>query len=63
MPRYQIPKNVGEVEVVLTMAGTYAVFSKKSGRHGLRIPCRDRTQAEEICRRIREKDHAGEIWV
>lgn len=63
MARYQIPKDVGEVEVVLTMAGIYAVWNRKSGRNGLRIPCRDRTQAEEICRRIRERDHDGEIWV
>jgi hypothetical protein len=62
MPRYQIPKDVGEVEVVLTKSGTYAVFSKPSGRHGLKIRCRDREQAEDICRRIREKDHDGEIW-
>jgi len=62
MARYQIPKDVGDVDVVLTKAGTYAVFSRKSGKNKLRIPCRDKSQAEEVRRRIIDGDHDGAIW-
>lgn len=63
VPRIRVPENVGECEVVVAMAGNYAVCNRKSGKNRLWIVCRDREQAEEVLRRIKEHDHDGELWV
>ena len=63
MPRIRIPDNVGECEIVVAMAGNYAVSNGKTGKNRLWIVCRDRQHAEEVLRRIKERDHDGEIWL
>ena len=62
MPRIRVPENVGECEIVVAMAGNYAVRNRKSGKNRFWVVCRDRAHAEEILRRIKEHDHDGEIW-
>jgi len=62
MSRHRIPKSPGKCKVIITMAGTYAVFNNKTGKNKVLIPCRDKEQAEEIARKINDKDHDGEIW-
>jgi hypothetical protein len=64
MARIRIPKNAGaEFEIIVAMAGNYAVWNHKTGKNKLLIPCRDKEQAEEILRVLKEKDHNGEIWL
>lgn len=63
MARIQIPKNPGEFRIIIARAGNYAVCNDKIGNSKLIIPCRDKEQAEEILRRLREKDHDGELWI
>lgn len=64
MSRIRIPKNAGsEFQILVARAGNYAVTNNKTGKNKLFVPCRDREQAEEILRKLKEKDHQGEIWV
>lgn len=64
MARFRIPPNCGKVKVMMALGGRYAVWNGKVDRkHELRIVCRDRKQAEEICRIINTKDHDGEIEI
>jgi hypothetical protein len=63
MPRIRIPKIPGEFKVIITMANTYAVFNNKKGKNKLIIPCRDRAQAEEICKKLNNRDCKDEIWI
>jgi hypothetical protein len=60
--RHVVPPNVGPVKVHQNPNGTWAVWDGRTGRSHFILACRDRTQAEEICRRINEHDHDGEIW-
>lgn len=64
MARYRIPPNCGKVRVVIAQGGKYAVWNGKDDRrHELLILCRDKKQAQEIARKINEKDHDGEIEI
>lgn len=64
MARYRVPQNCGRVRVVMALGGKYAVWNGKDDKkHELLIVCRDRKQAEEICRIINNKEHDGEIEV
>lgn len=62
MPRLRIPKNVGPYRVRLTSVRTFAVANDRSGKNRIWIPCRDRTHADDICRRLNEGEH-GELWI
>lgn len=63
MARYQIPHNTGKVKVAMGVAGTYAVWNGKQGKHEFRILVRTRKQAEEVAKIINEKKHNGYIEV
>ena len=64
MARIQIPENAGtDFHILIARAGNYAVWNNKTGKHKVFIACRDREQAEEILRKLKEKEHDGEIWV
>jgi hypothetical protein len=63
MPRKTIPKNPGTFRVTTAKAGNYLVLNDRTGKHRVRIPCRDRDQAEELCRRLNAGDHNGEVFV
>lgn len=63
MARYQIPHNTGKVKVAMGVAGTYAVWNGKHGKHEFRILVRTRKQAEEVAKIINEKKHDGYIEV
>lgn len=63
MARYQIPHNTGKVKVAMGVAGTYAVWNGKQGKHEFRILVRTRKQAEEVAKLINEKKHDGYIEV
>lgn len=64
MARIQIPKNAGtDFHILIARAGNYAVWNNKNGKNKIFIACRDREQAEEVLRKLKEKDHDGEIWV
>ena len=63
MPRIDIPQNVGKVRVAMGLGGRFTVWNGKQGPGEFVIRCRDRKQAEEICRRINKKDHDGAIEV
>jgi hypothetical protein len=61
MAEYLIPKNAGPYRVIRSMAGTPLVLNERSGRNKVRISCKTWEQAEEICRKLNENDHAGII--
>ena len=63
MAMYTIPQNVGKVRVAKTVGHKWSVWNGKHGKHEFAIICRDRTQAEEICRKINQRKHGGEIDV
>jgi hypothetical protein len=63
MARYRIPQNTGKVKVAMGVAGTYAVWNGKQGKHEFRILVRTRKQAEEVAKIINEKRHDGYIEV
>jgi hypothetical protein len=64
MSRIRIPENAGaDFEILIARAGNYAVSNNKTGKNKVFIPCRDREQAEDLLRKLKEKDHDGEIWV
>ena len=63
MARYDIPPNSGKVRVAMGVAGTYAVWNGKQGKHEFKILVRTRAQAEEIARVINAKEHNGFIEV
>jgi hypothetical protein len=63
MARIQIPENSGEFSIFIASAGNYAVRNDRTGKNQLIIACRDKEQAEEILRRLKEKDHDGELWI
>jgi hypothetical protein len=63
VPRIRVPENVGECEIVVAMSGNYAVCNRNTGKNRFWVDCRDREQAEEVLRRIKEHDHDGELWI
>lgn len=63
MARYSVPPNIGKVRVVMALAGRFAVWNGKTGRHEFRIIVRTKQQAEEVARMINEKKHDGQIEV
>ena len=63
MGRHVLPRYLGPVKVVRLPGNIgYSVWDGRTGRSSFHLFCRDRAQAEEICRRINEHDHDGEIW-
>ena len=63
MSRVIIPKNAGrEFKIITSYAGTPLILNDKKGKSSVKIPCRDREQAEELCEKLRLGDHNGEIW-
>ena len=61
--KYQIPKNVGRVRVMMALGGRYAVWNGKDGRMKFEILVRTRKQAEEVAKLINSGQHGGEIEV
>ncbi len=63
MALYRIPQNAGKFTVVTAQGGHFCVWNRKTGRHEVAIPVRNRKQAQEICDRLNRKDHNGTIEV
>lgn len=63
MSRYQIPKNAGPFYIIITKAGTPAVWNKKRGKAALLIPCKNEKQANEVLHKLEQVPNGGEIWV
>jgi len=61
--KYEIPKNVGKVRVMMALGGKYAVWNGKDGRQKFEILVRTRKQAEEVAHLINAGKHGGEIEV
>jgi hypothetical protein len=61
--KYEIPKNVGKVRVMMALGGKYAVWNGKHGKAKFEILVRTRKRAEEAARKINARDHGGEIEV
>ncbi len=62
MPRIRIPENLGECEIIVAKAGNYAVWNRKTGKNQFMVACKSREQAEEVLKRLQNKDHQGELW-
>jgi hypothetical protein len=63
MPRFEVPKNLGKVRVVMALGNKYAVWNGKDGKNQFLITTRTKKAALEIARQINQKDHAGTIDV
>ena len=61
--KYEIPKNVGKVRVMMALGGKYAVWNGKDGRQKFEILVRTRKQAEEVAQLINAGKLGGEIEV
>jgi hypothetical protein len=61
--KYTIPPNIGKVRVMMASGGKYAVWNGKDRRLKFEILCRTRQVAEEVARKINNKEHNGEIEV
>ena len=62
MPRVTIPKNPGTFRVATARAGNYIVLNNKTGKNQVIIPCRSKTQADELRDRLNTGKHDGQIW-
>jgi hypothetical protein len=60
---YNVPPNTGKVRVAVTLGNKFTVWNGKQGKHEFVIVCRNRKQAEEIARKINNKEHDGQINV
>jgi hypothetical protein len=63
VPKKTLPKNPGRFRVSTAKAGNYIVLNDRTGKNQVIIPCRNREQAEEMCRRLNAGEHNGEIDV
>lgn len=63
MPIITIPENAGRFRVRIAKAGNYIVLNDRTGKNQVVIPCRDREQAEELCRRLNAGEHDGQVHV
>ena len=63
MQKMVVPLNVGKVRVAMGVAGTYAVWNGKQGKHEFKILVRTRQQAEQIATIINSRQHPGWIEV
>ncbi|MDC3192118.1 hypothetical protein NQU96_20535 [Pseudoalteromonas elyakovii] len=63
MPKYQIPKNVGECEIIESRAGTPLIWNRKRSKGKISIPCRDWEHAEEVLKKLKALKNGGELWV
>ena len=61
MAKIAIPKNPGVFRVIIARAGNYLVTNDRGGKNGINIACASQAQADEICRKLNEGDHNGEI--
>jgi hypothetical protein len=61
--KYDIPKNLGKVRVMMAAGGKYAVWNGKDGRAKFEILCRTRKLAEEVALKLNTKQHDGAIEV
>jgi hypothetical protein len=61
MAEHIIPNNAGPYRVIKSMAGTPLVTNGRKGKTKVSIPCKSWDQAEDVCRRLNEKDHPGVI--
>ena len=61
--KYTIPQNIGRVRVMMASGGKYAVWNGKDKKQKFEILCRTRQVAEDVARRINNKEHNGEIEV
>jgi hypothetical protein len=61
MPKYMIPKNAGRFRVITARAGNWLVLNDRTGNSAIKIPCRTREQADEICEKLNSGNHQGEI--
>jgi len=63
VPTYKVPQNTGRVRVAITTGNRITVWNGKQGQHEFAIPCRNRKQAQEIAKKINNREHKGEIIV
>jgi len=63
MPRYAIPPNSGPFQVLTSRAGSPLVANNYSGARKVRVPCKSKEQAQELCKQLNEGRHNGEVFV
>ncbi len=63
MPRITLPENPGRFRVSTAKARNWIVLNDRTGKNQVIIPCLDREQAEELCRRLNAGEHDGQVYV
>ena len=63
MPQVTLPENPGRFRVATAKAGNWIVLNDRTGKNQVIIPCRNKEQAEELCRRLNADEHNGEVYV
>jgi len=63
MARVRLPQTIGELVIVITLAGTPAVTNGRRGKNKLFVPCRDHEHAKEVEQKIREAKPGTEVWL
>lgn len=63
MAKVTIPKHAGQFHVSIASARNYLVTNDRTGKNEVTIPCINRAQAEELCRRLNAGEHDGEVNV
>lgn len=62
MPRYVVPQNAGPYKVVTARAGNPLVCNSYTGKRMVRIPCKSKEQANDLCMRLNE-GKSGDVSV
>jgi hypothetical protein len=63
MARVRLPESIGELAIVVTLAGTPAVTNGRRGQNKIFVACRDMEHAKEVEQKIREAKPGTEVWL
>ena len=63
MARVRLPKNLGDCEIIITKAGSPAVWNRKSGKNRFLLAYRNIEEAEKVLQKIRTNDGQEDIWL
>ena len=63
MARVRLPRNLGECEIIITKAGSPAIWNRKPGKNRFLLACRNYEEAAKVLQKIRANDGQAAIWL
>lgn len=63
MARVRMPRNLSECEIIITKAGSPAIWNRKSGKNRFLLACRNNKEAAKVLQKIRANDGQAAIWL